>query len=176
MLFCAGACQSESPPPPATADLIETAQSCGEQGFLSATLFGSIEREFDWSADELECENMARPDGEGLRLRFTGAAANRSVSIILALPDLKQGEGGSELPTVVTLTVEGSGRFFSTADLDSCFTDIRARPSDGETNLLYDARGTLFCIEPLGEINGDAAVSIPQLEFQTRIEWSSDDA
>ncbi|MBT8092904.1 MAG: hypothetical protein KJN77_07705 [Gammaproteobacteria bacterium] len=176
LLACVGACQSESAPPATVAtDKADNARSCGEQGFLSATLFGSIERELHWGADELECDNMLRPDGEGIRVRFTGDAANRAVAIILALPDLERGQDGSELPTVVTLTVEGSGRFFSTADLSSCFTDIRAQPVAGQSATQYDARGTMYCVEPLGEINGAAAVSIPKLEFQTRIAWESDD-
>ena len=143
---------------------------------MSTSLFGSIERELRWEADEFDCDSMRRPNGAGMRVRFTGDAANRVVAIILAIPDLQRGQDGSELPTVVTLTVEGSGRFFSTADLDSCFTDIRAQPDSAQSKALYDAIGTTYCIEPLGEVNGDAAVSIPRLDFRTRIEWSGDDA
>ena len=176
-ILAATACQSEpAPPAAAVTHVADKARRCGDQGFLSTSLFGSIERQLAWEADEFDCDSMLRPDGEGMRVRFTGDAANRVVAIILAIPDLERGQDGSELPTVVTLTVEGSGRFFSTADLDACFTDIQAQPDAGETKALYDAIGTMYCIEPLGEVNGDAAVSIPKLEFRTRIEWSGNDA
>jgi hypothetical protein len=176
-ILSAAACQSEpAPPAAAVTDEVATVRHCGDQGYLSTSLFGSIERQLAWEAGEFDCDSMLRPDGEGMRIRFTGDAANRVVAIILAIPDLERGQDGSELPTVVTLTVEDSGRFFSTADLDACFTDIQAQPDAGESKALYDAIGTMYCIEPLGEINGDAAVSIPKLEFRTRIEWSSDDA
>ena len=171
-----GACADEQIPtaaPPVAAT--NTTPSCGEHGFLSTTLFGSIERDLDWRADEFACDNMLRPDGAGMRLRFTGNAAGRAIAIILAMPDLVRGQDGSELPTVVTFTVEGSGRFFSTADLDSCFSDIQMQPVDDENDKLYSAAGTLYCVTPLGEINGDAALSIPKLEFRARMEWDNND-
>ncbi len=110
----------EAPAPVATI-------TCGNQGFLSAGLYGSIEREVSWTAESMQCENMLRPDGEGVRLRFTGETAGRQLAIILALPDLERGMTGQELPTVATLTVEGSGRFFSTPNLASCWSDISAQ-------------------------------------------------
>jgi hypothetical protein len=176
-LVILGACADEQiPPPPPASAAAEAAPSCGAEGFLSTTLFGTIERELAWRGGEFECENMRRPDGQGMRLRFTGDAADRAIAIILAMPGLEPGQDGSELPTVVTFTVEGSGRFFSTADLDSCFTDIEMRPLDDEAGKLFEARGTLYCVTPLGEINGDAALSIPELEFHTRMDWDINDS
>ena len=149
------------------------ARRCGDDGFLTAELFGSIEYQIDWDAHDFDCESMPRPAGAGLRLRFTGNAADREMSFILAVPDLERGVDGRELPTVVTLTVEGSGRFFSTASLDACFTDISTPAEVDENAEQYDVRGTLFCVTPLGEINGDAAISVPRMEFQSRVRWEA---
>lgn len=146
---------------------------CGEDGYLSAELFGSIEYKIDWDAHDFDCESMPRPAGAGLRLRFTGNAADREMSIILAVPDLERRVDGHELPTVVTLTVDGSGRFFSTASLDACFTDIGTLAVANGNAAQYDVRGTLYCVTPLGEINGDAAISIPKMEFQSRVQWEA---
>ena len=157
--------------PPAAAPVTGESRRCGDGGYLSARLFGSIDHTIDWNADEVDCESMLRPRGEGMRLRFTGMAADEEVSIIIAVPDLERGVDGRELPAVVTLAVEGSGRFFSTANLDSCFADIAARSGDAATAAQYDVHGTLFCVSALGEINGEAAVSIPELQFQSRIDW-----
>lgn len=147
-------------------------RSCGDEGFLSATLYGSIDRSLHWGATDLDCESMQRPNGEGIRFRFTGHAANEEVAIILAMPDLERGRNGSELPTVITLSVAGSGRFFSTPRSDACFADVDVLPRNSDTHELYEANGTLYCVAPLGEINGDAAVSIPRIEFRTRLQWS----
>lgn len=158
---------------PAPAPVIAE-DACGGSSFLTAQLYGSIERTLRWSAADMRCESMLRPDGEGMRLRFTGITADRQLAIILALPDLERGSAGKELATVATLTVEGTGRFFSTPNLDSCWSDITPQDAADDETGRYDVTGTLYCVAPLGEINGDAAVSIPRLDFRSVIEWDSE--
>jgi len=147
---------------------------CGESGFLATELYGGIERSLNWSTAEMRCESMLRPEGEGVRLRFTGDAADRRLAIILALPSLRRGVTGAELATVATLTVEGSGRFFSTPHLESCWSDISAHDAIDDSAQRYDIAGTLYCVAPLGELNGDAAISIPKLEFRGIVEWGTE--
>lgn len=168
-----GACErpteDEAAPQESKADV---EPSCGSQGRLSTQLYGSIARQIRWNHKELRCESMLRPDGEGMRLRFTGDAAGSKLTIILAIPELQRGSASKEIPTVVTLTVEGSGRFFSTPTSESCWSDIAAqRPVEAGSDR-YEVVGTLYCVAPLGEINGDGAVSIPALEFRSIIDWS----
>ena len=146
---------------------------CDSPGYLSTQLYGSIARQIQWSHEDLQCESMLRPDGEGVRLRFSGSAADSQLSIILALPELRRADTGPESPTVVTLTVDGSGRFFSTPSSQSCWSDITAHesiPGDGDR---YEISGTLYCVAPLGEINGDGAITIPELEFRGIVDWST---
>lgn len=152
---------------------VAPASNCGDNAFLGAELYGSIERSLQWSAADIHCESMLRPDGEGVRLRFTGNTANRQLAIILAIPGLERGTTGKELATVATLTVEGSGRFFSTPNLDSCWSDISAQDPIEDSDQHYEIAGTLFCVAPLGEVNGDAAISIPRLEFRSIVEWGT---
>ncbi|MDH3304221.1 MAG: hypothetical protein OEM92_03340 [Gammaproteobacteria bacterium] len=174
LLALLGACErtpqpDSSPPEPDSS----AATSCGDDGRLAAQLYGSITREISWSSGELECESMLRPDGKGIRLRMVGRAADSRLAIILAMPELERGSTTVESPTVVTLTVEGSGRFFSTPTLDSCWSDIAAQEPVDDSSDRYTISGILFCVAPLGEINGDAAISIPELEFSGIIEWSA---
>lgn len=152
---------------------IAAAPSCGSNGGLTTQLYGSIARQISWSAAELQCESMLRPQGKGIRLRFSGEAADSRLAIILALPELQRGGTVMESPTVVTLTVEGSGRFFTTPTLGSCWSDIEAQDLIEGGGDRYTISGTLYCVAPLGEINGDAAISIPELEFSGIIDWSS---
>ncbi len=116
---------------------------------------------------------MLRPKGMGVRLRFTGASDGNRLAIILALPELTRGNVAAESPTVVTLTVEGSGRFFSTPSTRSCWSDIAAQDLIDEGGDQYDISGTLYCVAPLGEINGSAAITIPKLEFRGIVDWSA---
>jgi len=147
--------------------------SCGSNGRLTTQLYGSIARQISWSSGELGCESMLRPEGKGIRLRFTGIAADSRLAFILALPELQRGSTVVESPTVVTLTVEGSGRFFSTPSLETCWSDIATQDLIEDSGDRYTISGTLYCVAPLGEINGDAAISIPELEFSGIIDWSA---
>ena len=62
----------------------------------------------------IQCESMRRPDDRGVRLRFTGEVAGERLAVIIAMPELEPGVTGPEFDSIVTVTVEGSGRFFST--------------------------------------------------------------
>ena len=148
-----------------------TAPSCGSNGHLSTQLYGSIARVINWGTGDLHCESMLRPDAQGIRLRFTGNAADSELAIILAMPELQRGVANRESPTVVTLTVEGSGRFFSTPTLGSCWTDVISQNPIDDGGERYEMSGTLYCVAPLGEINGDAAISIPELDFRGIVDW-----
>jgi len=173
ILLLLGACERPAggePPPELAAAPVDS--GCGGTGRLSTRLYGSIARQISWSDAELRCESMLRPDGEGVRLRFIGDAANSRLAIILAMPEMRRDGSNQELPTVVTLTVEGSGRFFSTPTLESCWSDIETQAPIEQGGDLYDVSGTLYCVAPLGEINGDAAISIPRLEFRSIVDWS----
>ncbi len=152
---------------------VPTTPSCGSNGYLTTELYGSIARPIRWATGDFQCESMLRPEGKGIRLRFTGNAADSELAIILAMPELQRGASGKESPTVVTLTVEGSGRFFSTPTLASCWTDIASQDRIGDSGEHYALSGTLYCVAPLGEINGDAAISIPELDFRGVIDWSA---
>ena len=171
---CDSAPDTAGPPAPAAVVAQVMGESnCGDASTLTAELYGSIERTLSWSAADMRCESMLRPDGDGVRLRFTGKAAERQLAIILALPGLEPGGTGTEIPTVATLTVEGSGRFFSTPNLDSCWSDISAHDVIDEIEQRYEVAGTLYCVAPLGEVNGEAAISIPKLEFRSIIDWGA---
>lgn len=133
-------------------------------------MFGSIKTDLKWSATDMTCESMRRPDGAGIRLRFTGDVGHERLAIIIAMPDLTSASALGELPSIVTTTVEDSGRFFSTPNLDSCWADVRdQQPIAGQK---YQISGTLNCIAPLGELNGDSSVSIPELSFTGIVDWS----
>jgi len=150
-----------------------TESTCGPDGSLQASLFGSIETSLDWSTDDMECESMERPNGAGIRFRFAGDAAGERLAIIIAVPGLEPEETGVELPSKVTATVEGSGRFFTTPNLESCWTEIRSQTVLPDLDGASAVDGVLYCIAPLGEVNGDAAVSIPELSFSALVEWSN---
>lgn len=152
-----------------------SSRTCGENGRLQTELFGALAGPLDWSAGEFECSGMPRPNGQGARLRFAGqvVGADRRVAVIIALPDLERDAADVELGSKVTLIDEGSGRFFTTWDLDSCWTDITYLESTDSTGDRFDIGGTLYCVAPLAEVNGESSVSISELEFLGALDWSA---
>ena len=154
-------------PPPAEA------RDCGEGGYLRTNFSGELAGPIDWSGGDFDCEGMPRPEGAGARLRFAGPAGDLSIAIIVALPDLERGATARELGSNVTVIEEGGGRFFSTAGLGNCGTDVHEqRPaSDGTDG--YFVTGTLYCIAPLAEVNGDSSVTVRELEFGGYLDWGA---
>lgn len=163
---------ASGPAPPS----VETT-TCGGDGALRTTLIGGINTDIDWTAADMRCDSMQRPDGEGIRLRYSGDVGDENLALIIAMPALRPGRSGQEVPSNITISVEGSGRFFSSPDLETCWTEIAKQEliDDGDSgdNGSYAIAGTLYCIAPLGELNGDAAVTIPELFFASIIDWSA---
>ena len=152
-----------------------SSRTCGEHGRLQTKLFGALVGHLDWSGAELECSGMPRPNGAGARLRFAGqvVGADRRIAIIIALPGLERDATDAELGSKVTLIDEGSGRFFSTWDLDSCWTDITSLVRTDDSGDRFNIGGTLYCVAPLAEVNGDASVSLSDLIFAGVLDWSA---
>lgn len=150
------------------------APGCAPDAFLESRLYGAFEVDIGWRGTALDCEGMRRPDGAGARLRFAGElAGGHRVTIIIALPGLQPGTTADELASNVTLIEEGSGRFYSTTGLDNCWTDVVRQSPLGGSSEIYVVAGTLYCISPLGEVNGDASVSLPELRFSGRLDWTA---
>lgn len=157
--------------PPPAAD----AGGCGDSGYLRTTLYGSFDGEIDWSNGELDCTGMPRPDDAGARLRFAGTAADgvQSLAFIIAMPALERGTAARELASNVTIIEEGSGRFFSTSGLASCWTDVDAQTVVDDASDTYSISGTLYCITALAEVNGDSSVLLRELHFGGLLDWST---
>ena len=173
-LILAGCGQKTEPPAPAgPATAPEpVASTCGELGALRASLTGAISAEIDWPGSALRCESMLRPDDRGVRLRLSGVVGGERLSVIIAMPELEASATGAAFDAVVTITVEGSGRFFSTPNLGSCWADVQANAPLEDGSGLYQVAGELSCVAPLGEFNGDAFVDIRHLSFSGVADWS----
>lgn len=168
-----GACHSPSTPVATTPQSLTAASTCGAEGHLSASLFGAVAGQISWTDAELDCTGMPRPNGEGARLRFAGSQGDNRIAIIIAMPELRRGAKGVEFASNVTLIEEGSGRFFSTIDLDNCWSDITALESIDNSEHLFAIGGALYCVMPLAEVNGASSVSIAELEFQGILDWNA---
>ena len=147
---------------------------CGGDGYLSTELFGALASKIEWHSNELECEGMPRPDDDGARLRFAGnVQGEQKITFIIALPGLRRGETGKEYQSKVTLIEEGAGRFFSTGERDICWTDIVDMQQHAGSKSQFSISGTLYCVAPLIEINGDTDITISDLNFRGMLDWDA---
>ncbi len=89
------------------------------------------------------------------------------------MPDLERGTTAQELGSNMTVIEEGSGRFFSTSGLGNCWTDVSEQQAMDDSGDAYFIAGTLYCIAPLAEINGDSSVTVRELRFGGRLDWSA---
>ena len=155
------------------------AANCIDDGELTAEVFGAIETSLDWRDDELECDGMPRPHGQGARLRFAGPAVSNgetlNLAFIIALPDLQQGLNANEIPAGVTLIEENEGHFFSTPEPPTCWADIEHQVplDDAAVDEIpeYRIEGLLYCLSPLAEVNGNRSVIFTDLRFAGRLDW-----
>ena len=151
------------------------AKGCGESGYLRGSLFGAFEGPLNWRGASIDCQGMPRPDGRGARLRFGGtmAVSQVSIALIISIPDLEREATANELPSKVTLIEEGGGRFFSTGDLDSCWTDVERQMPIDPAGDQYSIDGRLYCITALAEVNGESSLSMSELSFSGLLDWSA---
>jgi hypothetical protein len=151
------------------------ARLCGDTGELRARLYGAISVELDWNSDELECNGMPRPEGNGARLRFAGQLpdVDKRIALIVAIPGLQRGIAGAEYATRVTVIEEGGGRFFSTSSLNNCLTDVTTLEKLDENGDRFRIGGTLYCVSPLAEVNGPSSLSIDRMQFSGLLDWSA---
>jgi hypothetical protein len=162
----------EAPPEAVIEEPPAVQSTCGEQGSLQATLAGAIDAQLDWPDDAMRCDSMPRPDAEGIRLRFSGLVGDARLDIIIALPEFHADEAGGEFDSNVTISVEGSGRFFSTPNFDTCWADITSNVPLADQPETHGVVGSLSCVGPLGEVNGDGFVDIRNLRFSGIANWS----
>jgi len=153
---------------------------CVTGGRLATEIYGGIRASLDWQSGDLHCEGMPRPNGAGARLRFSGPAspaeAGRHLAFIFGLPDLQRGQTGDEMPTNVTVIEEDAGRFFSSRDTTTCWTDIDRQDTvqaggDDASSDDYLISGVLYCVAPLAELHGNASLRIADLRFVGRLNW-----
>ncbi len=167
--------------------------SCIENGRLAGRLYGAVDGEILWDADEMSCEGMPRPNGEGARLRFAGPhpSGEGTLVFIAAIPAVERNTPANELTTRLTiinegdalcLIAEGDGRFFTSPDFEICWTDIVSDEAidtaidDVSDDVSDDSRrrvsGRIYCITPLNEVNGSATVTLSDIAFTGLIDWS----
>lgn len=174
LLILVAACEPEADASGAPEPVANQPPSeCGDDAHVVTELFGAIETRIDWGPGKFACDGMARPDDEGLRMRFSGNTAGSVLDIIIAVPGLKRATPADELAATVTMTVNGSGRFFSTADLETCWADIERNEMVDNSGDRYVVGGMVYCVAPLAEVGNQGSITVQELDFASETAWGT---
>ena len=157
---------SQAAPPAATAS-----RGClpGGNGYLRARIRGALNLDINWRNAELECEGDERPDGSAVRVIFAGPRApdGHRLRMVFGISRAREGRSGRELPTNLTVILEGDGRLFATRGEDHCTVDSlrqeRLDSSAAAHSYRMVARG--FCISPASTLNNAQRILISSFDF-----------
>ena len=137
-------------------------------GFLSMRLRGSIEAEIEWREPELACTGMPRPEGRGLRLRFSGPLPGAGqLAIVFSAPGLGVGVSAHGMPVNVTLLDEAGERIYGTQGDSRCqFDEVEQLAlTDPSSPRSYRVSAKGFCTVPARALDGDGAVLLTRFDF-----------
>lgn len=143
-------------------------------GYLRARIGGAMKLDLDWKDAQLRCGGDARADGSGLRLSFAGPGPGGKVlHLVFGVSSAREGAAGKELPTNLTVMLEGGGIFATQGD-DKCTTDQltqrRLPSSTGARVWRIEGRG--FCVAPANALSRQGRILISRFDFAGRIEFS----
>jgi len=142
-------------------------------GSIKARLQGAIDTELDWGADAPHCLGGLRPQGDGVRLLYKGAAPGVGpLLVVLGIAPLELGESARNVPVNVTVVREGTGQFFATQGDDKCTLDtVTQAPVAGEAGR-YRLEGRGFCTQPARAVGGDGAVLLTRFDVVAIVQGS----
>ena len=176
----------DATPPPAqksAADLLAPSGGClpTGDGFFRARLDGELQMRLDWGDAQIQCEGMARPDGNGVRLSFRRARPQAdslpdSLLIVLGISGLSESSSGQALPANVTIIEERTSRVFGTLGDDKCTVDeLRQElvsPWRPDTRV-YRVSGRGFCTAPALAVGGDRTVLMSTFDFAGQVMYET---
>ena len=149
-------------------------------GFLTARLRGDIELDLDWRQPLLRCTGMPRPDGRGMRLRFSATLPDGgTLAFLFAPPELAAGDDARAVPVNVTVLQEATGLIYGTRGDGRCLLDqVTQRPlsgpDDGPRSWVVEARG--FCTEPARALDDSGSVLLTRFDFRGRVDLPAERA
>ncbi len=141
-------------------------------GRLQGNLFGAIRQTIDWSGEDLLCEGMIRPGGDGIRLIFSRNSTSSTARIVLVIGigNLGPGETGEDLPANVTLIDEATGRFFNAQGIERCWATVQEQQQLSKNPVaVYRVDGELYCAGSLPSVNGLESVTLHEIRFSGRL-------
>jgi hypothetical protein len=170
----------------ANPDLLRSPCVGDGSGYVRARIRGALQLDLNWHDAQMQCGGDVRPDG-GLRVSFAGPGPNGKVMrLVFGMRAARPGSSGKELPTNLTVLLDG-GRTFATRGDDKCTMDqLSQRALPGRTAAGKSAPGSSapgnsavrawrieargFCVYPANAVTGQGRILVSRFDFAGRIE------
>jgi len=159
--------QGALPAPPAAAP-----RGClpGGNGYLRARIRGALNVDLDWHNAEMECDGGPRPDGSGIRMSFAGPkrADGHRLRLVFGVHAAREGRGARDLPTNLTVIVEGAQRLYTTGGESHCTVDslsAQRLPTPGKKPRSYRVVARGFCVAPASTLNNAEHILVSSFDF-----------
>lgn len=131
-------------------------------GYFTGRVRGALEMDLDWHGDTLDCETTTRPDGRGLRFRFTAPLGNGGeLTIVLAPPDVPAEPTGRPIPFNLTVVEEPGGHIYGTRGTGQCLLELR--PTGGR-DAPIEALG--YCLGPARSLADGRPLLLATFDFR----------
>ncbi len=131
-------------------------------GFFTGRLRGALELDLEWRGEALDCETTLRPDGQGLRFRFTAAlAGGGELTLVLAPPEVPAEPTSQPIPFNLTVMEEPGGRIFGTRGAGQCLLELR---TSAGTAGPFEAMG--YCIGPARSLTDGQPLLLTTFDFR----------
>ena len=142
----------------------------GGNGYLRARIRGALNLDIDWHNAQIECDGGPRPDGSGIRLSFAGPkrADGKRLRMVFGVGAALEGRSGRELPTNLTVILEGSKRLYTTGGQEHCTVDsLRQQrlPDPARKPRLYRIVARGFCVAPASTLNQAEHILVSSFDF-----------
>jgi len=164
--------QGALPAPAGTAPGAAAPRGClpGGNGYLRARIRGALNVDIDWHNAELECDGGPRPDGSGIRVSFAGPKRTdgHRLRLVFGVNAAREGRGARDLPTNLTVIVEGAQRLYTTRGEDHCTVDSLSEqrlPTPGKKPRSYRVVARGFCVAPASTLNNAEHILVSSFDF-----------
>lgn len=179
----AGTARAQAVGPAATPAAGATARGClaAGNGYLRARIRGALNLDINWRNAELECAGDERPDGTAIRIMFAGPKRpdGHRLRMVFGIARAREGKSGHELPTNLTVILEGDGRLFATRGDDHCTVDsLRQERLDAggsaRAGRSYRVVVRGFCISPASTLNHAQRILVSSFDFAGRVTFGEE--
>ena len=164
--------QGALPAPAGTAPGAAAPHGClpGGNGYLRARIRGALDVDIDWHNAELECDGGPRPDGSGIRVSFAGPKRTdgHRLRLVFGVNAAREGRSARDLPTNLTVIVEGAQRLYTTRGEDHCTVDSLSEqrlPTPGKKPRRYRVVARGFCVGPASTLNSTEHILVSSFDF-----------